>query len=128
MTADGALRVFVDVGYAPLLLICALQCLAMCFLTPVNRVAAFVFSFSVWFTLYWVLVAFTLLTREHVYDWMFVALIPLPLFAFCTVSSVFWLGAPIESRADDRRLVRWGWVLLIAHALHLLSLIGDQLE
>ena len=95
-------------------------------LTPVNRVAAFVFAFSAWFVLFWALqtVSVTYQLPIGPGDIAFVLIFgtPLLLFGYCAISSPLWFGAPRDIDTDADRFLRWAWFLVPAHIVHVLLL------
>ncbi|MBI1213975.1 MAG: hypothetical protein GC190_21140 [Alphaproteobacteria bacterium] len=110
------------------LLACLVFWLLLYFLTPVNRVAAFVFSFSAWFALHWTLALVYILYRYplDLPGALFLCVIPLTFFGYCALSSPFYFGSAYEVDVDAARLIRWGWFLLPAHLYHFLWLIAVE--
>jgi hypothetical protein len=114
------------------LLGCLIFWIALCFLTSVNRASAFIFAFSAWFLLHWVVdtAAFILKLPYLALDPMFIALsaLPIGLFAYCTISSLLALRAPRDVEADAARVIRLGWALLPAHLIHVFYLVVAEYE
>jgi hypothetical protein len=132
MALDQALDWFMNLvgwrwaDYWLYLLGCLVLWALLSFLTPANRVAAFVFSFSAWFALVWTLALVEVQYKysHHFLDpgSLFIAL-PLTLFAYCTFSSLFYFRAAYDVDVDATRFIRWAWVLLPAHLYHLFFLL-----
>jgi hypothetical protein len=103
---------------------------ALCLFTRVNRVSAFIFSFSAWFFLSWSIgtVAFLLSLPALAFTplTLVIGVLTVGLFGFCTVWSFATLGLPGDIDADATRFIRLGWVLLFAHVFHIVfTLIAE---
>lgn len=99
----------------------------LCFFTPVNRVAAFVFSFSALFALIWAIVVVLFLRIEPdpyraVIPTTALTGLPLTFFGYCASSSPLYFGSAYNVDIDATRFIRWAWFLLPAHLYHLIWL------
>jgi hypothetical protein len=103
----------------------------LCVFTPVNRVAAFVFSFSALFALVWALVVVLFLHVDPdpyraAIPTMVITALPLTFFGYCALSSPFYFASAYDVDVDATRFIRWAWLLLPAHLYHLVWLAGVE--